>query len=133
MWSDAARAAALEVRRRNKQVTVYHGTTQEAARRIMKEGFRPRMNRRRYAGKLSKEWYAGSPQVSTYVTPQKNWARVFAERYSKKDGGAILKLRVPERKMQGEGGGFYYIKGGVVAKGRIQRVEFIKGKHGWNP
>lgn len=128
-WSDAARAAALEVRRRKSKVTMYHGTSSEAANRILKEGFRPLRAGNRY----SDEWYAGSPRFATYMTPSRHWAKTFAARAAfekgAKSGGAILTVRLPTRKVTVERGGtFYYARG--VSKARIVGVERLKRK-GW--
>lgn len=127
-WSEAARAAALEVRRRNAMVTVYHGTTTKAAKQIMKEGFRPTASRRRYRVRIGA--YAGSPTTATYVSQSKGWAKVFAERYSKRDGGAVITMKVPAKRLKGEGGGFFFIRGRLSPQ-RIVKVKLRPNKTGW--
>jgi hypothetical protein len=124
-WSDAARKAALEVRRRNAMITLHHGTTQQAAMKILREGFRPV----RAGGRYEDDWYAGSPRRSNYASPSKTWASIFAARATKQKGGtgggAIITIRVPERKAINEGGRgmFRYIRG--VHRKRIVSVKLL--------
>ena len=127
-WSDAARAAALEARRRHSKMVVYHGTSDARAAKIVKEGFRPV----RVKHNFPKSMFAGSPMNATYVTPSYAWAKNFARRVSQFTGdkfslGTVLTLKVPARKLNYDHGETYrYLHG--VSKHRIIKVKKIRGR-----
>src|SRR5512144_2696707 len=96
-WTDAARRASAEARRRGRTMTLYHGTTAVAARAIRARGFRP-TGHSGYPEDVYRSF--GGPMGATYLSSSAKFAKEFAIQRAmqqKRVLAAVLKVKVPVR------------------------------------